>query len=120
MYVLTKAGTLSIIELDTLKKIYEYQIDMYEKELLKMFVCQVTEIILLVFVDEVQVFDSFKRKDEHHRLASCRFNKISDAVLSSNERLLAVLLAANQAENAKLQVYNLNIRTNKERRLTIN
>lgn len=93
---------------------------MYDKELLKMFVCQITEIILLVFVDEVQVFDSFQRKEEQQRLASCRFNKISDAALSCNEKMLAVLLAPNQAENSKLLVYNLNIKTNRERRLTLN
>lgn len=84
MYVLTKAGTLSVLELDTLHKKQECQVDLHDKELIDMFVCQITEYIILVFLDEVQVFDSLKNHNELIKLAFCRFNRINSAVLSTN------------------------------------
>lgn len=49
-----------------------------------MFVCQITEYIILVFLDEVQVFDSLRKHNELIKLTFCRFNRISDAALSTN------------------------------------
>jgi hypothetical protein len=59
-------------------------------------VCQVTEFIILVFIDEIQVFDSLRKHNELLKITSCRFNRINDVALSNNERYLAVLLSENQ------------------------
>lgn len=71
-------------------------------------------MIILVFSDEVQLYESLRRRGEMVRVASCRFNKICNACLSPNERFLAVLVSASQSENAKLLLYELKIKPKKE------
>lgn len=41
-------------------------------------------MIILVYSDEVQLFDSLRRRGEMARVASYRFNKICNACLSPN------------------------------------
>lgn len=117
LFVLTQAGVLTLFNLAEYEKIKEERVDIDNSEIVVMLTCRLTNKLFIVLKNSIQVYqctseesksskptNKFKKEKEHLKLSQ---SEIKAGILSVNEQFLAILIAPNQEENAKIQIYDL-------------
>lgn len=101
--MLSQSGTFSVFNLNNFEKIKEEKIDIGNSEIVKMLVCKLSTRIFIIlrntilaytYYSEVndEKFNKFRKLKENLKSGS----DIKAAILSLNEKYMAILIAPNQ------------------------
>lgn len=117
LFILTQSGSISVINLETFEKVNEQKIGVMNGKIVRMLTSKLSNKIFIVLKKGIEIYqyqenqksgtkkpNRFKKLKESLKYPS---SEIKAAVLSLNEKYMALLIAPNHLQNSKIEIYDL-------------